>query len=124
MTTDGALDWIEMISADAPDFRNAITVRSLLRLARYRPMRMLGRRGIRVPLRTILSQSDGITPAALARAELRGVNHDCVEFPGTHFELFGEHLPEVLRLTTEWLAQHLEARPAAARVRSSTEQRD
>ena len=107
MTSDGALAWIEDISKDAPSFRNEITVRSLARLARYRPMRMLGPAGIRVPLRTILSRSDGITPAAEARAELRHVQHDCVEFPGTHFELFGEHLDEVLRLTVEWFVEHL-----------------
>jgi hypothetical protein len=110
MTTDGALAWIEAISADAPTFRNEISLRSLVRLSRYRPLRLIGTSGIRIPLRTILSRSDGITPAALARAELRSVQHDCVEFEGTHFELFGEHLPEVLRLTVEWLATHLEAR--------------
>lgn len=111
MTDDGALAWITAVSAAAPSFRNAITVRSLVRLSRYRPMRMLGSRGIRVPLRTILCRDDGITPAALARAEMRSVTHDCVELSGTHFELFGEHLPEVTRLTVEWLAQHLGARP-------------
>jgi len=114
MTTDGALAWIEAVSADAPSFRNAITLRSLVRLSRYRPMHMIGPAGIRVPLRTILSRSDGITPASLARAELRNIQHDCVEFEGSHFELFGEHMPEVLRLTAEWLAQHLRARPDAS----------
>jgi uncharacterized protein len=112
MTTDGALAWISNVSAQAPTFRNAITVRSLVRLSRYRPMRMLGPQGIRIPLRTILSRADGITPAALARAELRSVDHDCVEFEGTHFELFGEHLPEVTRATVDWLAKQLAARAA------------
>jgi hypothetical protein len=83
-------------------------------------MRMLGPPGIRIPLRTILSRDDGITPAALAREELRGVEHDCVEFSGSHFELFGEHLPEVTRLTVEWFVRHLgvrantQAQPSAA----------
>jgi hypothetical protein len=113
MTNDGALAWIEAISANAPSFRNEITVRSLTRLGTYRPMRMLGPSGIRAPLRTILSRSDGITPAAMARAELRGVQHDCIELEGTHFELFGEHLPEVTRLTVEWFARHLRAEASA-----------
>jgi uncharacterized protein len=111
MTSDGALDWIRAVSANAPTFRNEITVRSLVRLSRYRPMRVLGARGIRVPLRTILSRSDGITPAAVAREELRAVNHDCAELEGTHFELFGEHLPEVTRLTVEWFVKHLGVQP-------------
>lgn len=107
MTSDGALAWISEVSAHAPSFRNQITVRSLVRLSRYRPMRQLGARGIQIPLRTILSRADGITPASLARAELRGVVHDAVEFEGTHFELFAEHLPEVTRLTVDWLVEHL-----------------
>lgn len=121
MTTDGALDWIGAMSANASTFRNEITVRSLARLATYRPMRMVGQRGIRASLRTILSTSDSITPASLARNELRDVKHDAVEFPGSHFELFGEHLDEVVRLTVEWFVRHLSvsATPEACRVRST-----
>lgn len=107
MTGDGALAWITAVSAHAPSFRNAITVRSLTRLARYRPLRMIGKQAIRIPLRTILSQADTITPASLVRHELRGIPHDNQEFSGTHFELFGEHLPDVTRLTVDWLVQHL-----------------
>jgi len=107
MTTDGALSWLEEMSANAPTFRNEITVRSLARVATYRPMRMLSARGIRVPLRTILSTADTITPAVLAKHELRHLNHDVVEFPGSHFELLDEHLDEVLRLTVGWFVRHL-----------------
>jgi hypothetical protein len=89
-------------------------VRSLVRLARYRPMSSIEPAGIRVPLRTILSTSDSITPAALVRAELRDVAQDLVEFPGTHFELFDEHLEEVTRLTVDWFVRHL--RPSLARL--------
>lgn len=113
MTSDGALDWIESVSANAPQFRNEITVRSLARLATYRPMRCLGPEGIRIPLRTILCKDDSITPASLVHHELRGVEHDVVEFKGSHFELFGEHLDEVTRLTVEWFVQHLS--PVAGR---------
>jgi len=110
MTSDDALSWIEAMAAGAPDFRNEVTVRSLVRLASYRPMRWVGPYGIQVPLRTILSTSDSITPATLARQHLRSVeHHDVAEFPGTHFELFGEHLPEVIRLTVDWFKTHLAA---------------
>lgn len=118
MTTDGALRWIAEVSAAAPRFRNEITVRSLLRVARYRPIHSLGTARIRVPLRTILSTSDTITPAASARHALRKVDHDVVEFPGTHFELFDEHLPEVTRLTVEWLTWHLGVGPRMLAGRS------
>jgi dienelactone hydrolase len=120
MTTDGALAWLEQMAAGAPAFRNEVTVRSLARVATYRPMRMLGASKISAPLRTILSTSDSITPAALARAELKGVRTDIVEFPGTHFELFDEHLEQVTRSTVEWFVKHLEVAAqseAAAQLR-------
>lgn len=114
MTTDGAREWLASVSRDAPRFCNEVTLRSLLRVGAYRPMRLVGSAGIRVPLRTILSTSDSITPAALAREELRGVEQDIVEFAGTHFELFGEHLAEVTRLTVEWFVRHLSVQATAA----------
>lgn len=115
MTTDGAEAWLRNIALDAPTFQNEVTLRSLLRVGAYRPMRMIGSDGIRVPLRTIVSTSDSITPAALAREELRGVPHDVVEFPGSHFELFEEHLAEVTRLTVEWFVRHLSVRAVGVR---------
>ncbi|MET0388972.1 MAG: alpha/beta fold hydrolase [Polyangiales bacterium] len=111
MTTDGALAWIDDIAANAPSFRNAVTVRSLAHVASYQPMRMVGARGISVPVRAILSTSDTITPAALARKALRHLDCDIIELPGTHFELFGRYLDQVTRSTVEWLVQHL--RPSA-----------
>jgi fermentation-respiration switch protein FrsA (DUF1100 family) len=108
MTTDGALDWIKAVSAAAPRFRNEVTIASLLKVGAYRPMERVGPAGINIPLRTILASADSITPAASARAELAHVaNHDVVEFPDTHFELFGAHLSEVVRLTVEWFTLHL-----------------
>jgi uncharacterized protein len=108
MTTDGALAWIKAVSAAAPRFRNEVTIASLLKVGAYRPMRLVGPAGIKIPLRTILASSDSITPAASARAELaRVANHDVVEFPDTHFELFDVHLAEVIRLTVEWFSLHL-----------------
>jgi dienelactone hydrolase len=119
MTSDGALEWIERVAADAPRFKNEITVRSLARLARYRPMAWLDKRGIRAPLRTILCKDDSITPAQLVRHELRRVEHDVVEFAGSHFELFGEHLHEVTRLTVEWFVEHLCSEAARAVIYNS-----
>jgi dienelactone hydrolase len=115
MTTDGALAWISEMSANAPSFRNEVTVRSLVRLGNYRPLRSIGPAGIRVPLRTILSTSDSITPAASARAELRAIDHDIHEFSGSHFELFGEHLEQVTRLTVDWFVEHLRGELASSR---------
>jgi uncharacterized protein len=110
MNTDGALEWSREMSALAPRFRNEVTLASLLKVARYRPMNIKHARGINIPLRTILAAEDSITPAATARAALVGVpDHDIVEFPGTHFELFGAHLTKVIDLTVQWFVRHLAA---------------
>jgi hypothetical protein len=84
-------------------------------------MRMMGRCGIRPPSPTILSTYDAITRARLARNELREVDHDRVQFPAPHFELFSEHLDQVVRLTVEWFVRHLSvsATPLACRARST-----
>lgn len=108
MKTDGALAWIREVSAQAPLFRNEVTLASLAKVGAYRPMRIVGPAGIRIPLRTILATADTVTPADSARRELSSVAHnDVVEFPGSHFELFGTHLPEVIRLTVAWFTRHL-----------------
>lgn len=115
MTEDGAAQWIREMSRLAPTFRNEVTVESLVHIAAYRPMRWVGSAGIRVPLRTILATDDTLTPAEHARAELRATpNHDVVEFAGTHFELFDQHLERVVGLTVDWFTRHLargEVRP-------------
>jgi AcrR family transcriptional regulator len=58
----------------------------------------------------------------LARNELREVDHDRVQFPAPHFELFSEHLDQVVRLTVEWFVRHLSVSATpwrAGRVRRS-----
>jgi dienelactone hydrolase len=108
MTNDGALAWIQAVTREAPLFRNEVTVASLVSVATYRPLQMIGPAGICVPLRTILATHDSITPAKHAREALRGVPlHDVVEFPGSHFELFNEHMTQVIDLTVAWFTQHL-----------------
>lgn len=108
MNTDGALAWITEVSRTAPLFRNEVTLSSLLKVASYRPMRLVGPEGIKVPLRTILAKADTVTPADSARAELAGIaQNDIVEFPDTHFELFGQNLGAVIDLTVDWFTRHL-----------------
>lgn len=115
MNTDGALAWITEVSRAAPSFRNEVTLSSLLKVASYRPMRLVGAGGIKVPLRTILAKADTVTPADSARAELAGIAHnDIVEFPDTHFELFGQNLGAVIDLTVEWFTRHLAPTQRAA----------
>lgn len=106
MTSDGAWEWAQAMSRDAPNYRNEIALRSLLSLPEYRPADVADQ--IRIPLRAILATADSITPAAMARAALAGVDDlDIVEFSDTHFELFGEHLGETVEATVAWFRDRL-----------------
>jgi dienelactone hydrolase len=111
MTSDGAAEWLAGMAANAPSFRNEVTVSSLWNMARYDVSR--DAMSIAIPLRVILATRDSITPAAKVRAAFsknpRLVSVDFVEFPETHFELFGRHNEETIRLTVEWFERHLRA---------------
>lgn len=109
MRSDGAAEWLADISRNAPSFHNEVTVSSLWNMARYDVSKYAS--SVTIPLRVILATRDSITPAAKVRAafskhpDLSSVNF--VEFPETHFELFGRHNEETIRLTVEWLVRHL-----------------
>jgi fermentation-respiration switch protein FrsA (DUF1100 family) len=106
MTSDGAWEWSETITANAPTWRNEVTLASLLNMSTYTPANMVAT--IQVPLRAILATDDSITPAALAREALaKAPMLDVAELPDTHFELFTNRLDETIALTTEWWVMHL-----------------
>lgn len=108
MTGDGAWEWSEAVTAGAPTWRNEITLASIPEVMAYRPAASAAR--IAVPVRAILATDDTITPAAMVREALAAVPElDVVEFPESHFELFGpdKHLDDVIALTAGWAVQHL-----------------
>ncbi|MGH3352141.1 MAG: alpha/beta hydrolase [Nocardioides sp.] len=108
MTSDGAWEWMEQMTADAPSYRNEVTLASLWNLARYRPTENLSTISTRV--HAVLAAADAITPAAAARQALSPIRLlDVVEIPETHFELFVEHLQETIDLTTGWFTTDLRA---------------
>ncbi|GAA0949714.1 alpha/beta hydrolase [Kribbella koreensis] len=101
MTSDGAWQWMERMTADAPTYRNEVTMASLWNLAGYHPTGNL--EAIATPVHAILASDDAITPASAARQALRPVAQlDLVEIPQSHFELFTDHLEETIDLTTRW----------------------
>lgn len=106
MNSDGAWAWSKRMTADAPNFRNEITLASLLEVGNYRPGELAAE--IKVPLRVILAADDTITPAANVREALAPVRDlDVVEYPDTHFELFEEHGEAAQHATAEWFLRHL-----------------
>lgn len=108
MTSDGAWAWMEQMSADAPTYRNEVTLASLWNLANYCPAENLS--AIATPVHGVLAADDAITPAAAARQALSPIARlDLVEIPQTHFELFADHLQETIDLTTGWFTTDLRA---------------
>lgn len=107
MTSDGGWEWMQSVAAAAPNYRNEVTIRSLLKVLRYRPDQYAEK--IRIPLRLISAANDTITPAEPIRSFARRLkcSHDLIEFEGSHFELFGPHLPETASLTAAWFREKL-----------------
>ncbi|MGA5454484.1 alpha/beta hydrolase [Streptomyces umbrinus] len=108
MTSDGAWEWMERMTADAPTFRNEVTLASLWNLANYHPTGNLG--AITCPVHAVLATDDAITPASAARLALSQIERlEIVEIPQTHFELFTDHLQETIDLASRWFAHDLHA---------------
>ncbi|MDH6455330.1 MULTISPECIES: alpha/beta hydrolase [unclassified Streptomyces] len=107
MTSDGAWEWMERMTADAPTYRNEVTLASLWNLANYHPADNLD--FIACPVHAVLATDDAITPAPAARRALSPIGQlEVVEIPQTHFELFTDHLCETIDLTRRWFAHDLE----------------
>jgi dienelactone hydrolase len=101
MTTDGAVEWTERVTKNAPNFKNEVTASSLLAMAEYNTEGYAQK--IKIPLRAITAKDDSITPAKYIHAALTGLpNVDFKDFPGTHFGLFGANMSATVDLTVEW----------------------
>jgi dienelactone hydrolase len=106
MTTDGALDWIENVTKDAPNYRNSVTLSSLLQMVQYSTISYAKK--VKIPLLAITAKDDGITPASRIHEALDGVEGvEFKDFPGTHFGLFGEYRDTTADLTTDWFKKYL-----------------
>lgn len=107
MNTDGAWDWMQIMTADSPRFVNEVTVSSLLQMANYRTGSAA--RKIRVPLKVVLASDDTITPAAMVKkAVAKTPNVQIEEYPETHFELFDRYLQATIDSTVKWFRSTLD----------------
>ena len=106
MNSDGAWEWAQEMTADAPRYRNEVTTASLLNMARWSTRKQAA--NVQVPVRVVLAEADTITPAAMVRRALSTAPRaDIVSFPETHFELFREHRQDTIDAIVSGLAQHL-----------------
>ena len=106
ITDDGALEWTQFVSFDAPNFRNEVTSTSLQNMIQYNAHPHAAM--IRVPTLAITAASDKICPANSIRKALEPVKSAAIyEFSGNHFDLLGVELPRILDLTIDWFTMHL-----------------
>jgi uncharacterized protein len=106
MTTDGAVEWTERVTKNAPNFKNEVTASYLMAMAEYSTEAYAQK--IKIPLRAITAKDDPITPAKYIHEALKGVpGVDFKDFPGTHFGLFGANLTATIDLTVDWFKSKL-----------------
>ncbi len=107
MASDGGWDWMQGIVKHAPTYRNEITLRSLLNLRGYLPGRLA--KEVKVPTLLMSAKADTITPAAPIAdfAKKLTCKSEHLEYPDSHFELFGESLGGAVDQTVKWFKVHL-----------------
>ncbi len=106
MNSDGAWQWMQEMTANAPNFVDHVSVSSLLEMANYKTAKAA--RAIKVPLKVILATDDTITPARMVKSALSKVEKVTFEeYPETHFELFDRHLQDTVESTVSWFQQTL-----------------
>jgi len=113
--TDGALDWMNAMAANAKTFKNEVLVSSLLKMATYNTGPAAKK--IKLPTLVITAKDDTITPSNSSHDALEGVaGVEFKDFPGTHFGLFADekavngepgHCEEVVDLTVAHFKKYL-----------------
>lgn len=107
MASDGGWDWMQNMIADAPNYKNEVTLKSLLKVNKYRPQKLASK--LSVPTLFIAAKTDSITPAEPIEAFANKVTcvKEYLEYPESHFEVFDIHLKETAQKTATWFQSHL-----------------
>ncbi len=109
MNTPDALPGYMGIVPQGSAWRNEFPARGLLTVPLYRPIAYATR--VRAPALVIVADGDSVCPPeAMVRAAARMANARLVRLPGGHFDVYaGDVFEQVVRLESEFLAQHLSA---------------
>ncbi|WP_301124942.1 alpha/beta hydrolase [Streptomyces cacaoi] len=98
---------VEDVARRALRWQNWIDVRSLPKVARYRPLA----KGTAptIPIRYVVAEGDHITPPAAVRelAARTLAPNDLIELPGTHFDIYGPHAEQMVSASIDWLRNQL-----------------
>ncbi|HHZ10589.1 MAG TPA: alpha/beta fold hydrolase [Rhizobiales bacterium] len=101
------LEFVENMLKASPSFRNAITLSTLDCLYEMEVQAYAERIG--QPLLMVLASEDTVAPVEEAREMYGRVPEpkEKIEYPGQHYEILSNHLPEILGRTADWLARTL-----------------
>lgn len=101
------LEFLEQMLKSSPTFRNAITLSTLDYLYEMEVTAYAGR--IAQPLLMVLASEDYVAPVEEAREMFSRVPEpkELIEYPGQHYEILSNHLPEILSRTAAWLGATL-----------------
>jgi fermentation-respiration switch protein FrsA (DUF1100 family) len=102
------------LAAAAPEWRNAMTARSLFSLLRYKPVKVAGRG--RIPLLILAADDDTAASMRLAeQAAVEAPHAQLRRYPGGHFSAYsGEVFERIVADEVAFLSEHLRARSSAA----------
>lgn len=107
--TPDAAEWFQAVAADAPSFRNEVTMRSWERILEYSPLRWIDRIAP-TPLAIIAAQEDTLCPIALAREAFAraGEPKRLVELPVGHFAPYDPPgFADAAGAAVDWFTTHL-----------------
>lgn len=102
---EGAFAWFT--GTDAPRWRNEVTLRSVARILRYRPLDHAAK--VRAPVLLLPARDDVLAPAALAHEALGLMPDTCdlVEVPGGHFDAYGDAFGLTSEAAVGWFTRWL-----------------
>jgi fermentation-respiration switch protein FrsA (DUF1100 family) len=109
LATPDAAAWFEKVAADAPTWKNHVTLRSWERLLEYSPLRWVDRVAP-TPLLIVAAEHDTVCPVALAREAFAraGEPKRLVVLPVGHFDPYEPPcFADAAGAAVEWFTTHL-----------------
>lgn len=106
---EAGLEFVEEMLKASPTFKNAITLSTLDYLYEMEVVAYAER--INQPILMVLADQDFVAPVEEARAMYSRIPEpkEIVEYPGQHYEILSNYLPEILGRTAAWLRDNLYA---------------
>ncbi|MCC6764726.1 MAG: alpha/beta hydrolase [Deltaproteobacteria bacterium] len=107
--TPDAAAWFQKVAAEAPSFRNEVTMRSWERILEYSPLRWIDRIAP-TPVAIIAAEQDALCPIALAREAFAraGEPKRLVVLPVGHFDPYEPPcFADAAGAAVEWFTAHL-----------------